>query len=262
MKTIVSDLAKKTRSIKRKIKISEISKTDQICSKNAKTRFSLNFPIYNTCRPTKVCATTCYGAIKGKPITWNNSLIKQMRIYNWFKKTDPEKIADRIHKEYIKFNMSFLRWNGVGDLFKESVDVINIISEKYPEDIQWVVTRLPEWASKINRKAKNVYIMFSLDNDPESKKRKTKIGRHRHPRLYYSYLRFDKDEHTMGARIVFNAHQNKKTLPFDDVNATCPVDAGVIPIKNACHNCRKCFSESVLNKTIHIKSKGRKRYYN
>jgi hypothetical protein len=83
--------------------------------------------------------------------------------------------------------------------------------------------------------------------------------RHRHPRLYYSYLRFNENEDTMGARIVFNAHQRKKNLPFDDPNTTCPVDAGVVPVKNACVNCRKCFSKKALDKTVHINSRIRSR---
>ena len=258
--TIVSDIIKRQRILEKKLK--KLKPTDHICSGNLKTGYSINFPIYKTCVPTKICASTCYGAIKGRPITWVNSLTKQMKIYHWFMETDPEIIADKIHKEYVAHKMTFLRWNGVGDLFKESVDVINIISEKYSDDVLWVVTRLPEWAAKINRKAKNVYIMFSLDSDPKSRERRTKMKRHRHPRLYYSYLRFNKDEDTMGARIVFNAHQMKKQLPYDDPKTVCPVDAGIIPKKNACENCRKCFSEKALDKTVHIKSKIRKRYAN
>lgn len=254
----VSRLVKRTNAIIKLHGLSEIGPKDIICSKNTKTGYSINFPIKGTCRPTKVCAENCYGAIQGKPITWTASLLKQSKILKYFKSTNPEEIADRIHKEYVKKHMTFLRWNGIGDLFKESVNVINIILNKYPNDILWVVTRIPEFAAKINRKAQNVYIMFSLDSDPESKRRKIKMMRHRHPRIYYSYLRFKSDENTMKARIVFNAQQEKKNLPYDDLYTVCPVDAGIIPVKNACENCRKCFTQTALDKRKEISERKQK----
>lgn len=89
--------------------------------------------------------------------------------------------------------------------------------------------------------------MFSLDNDLVSEKKKELMDRLENPRLYYSFLREDMSDNTMGARIVFNSHQKKKILQFDNPRTTCPVDAGIIPVKDACQSCRKCFSEVTLS---------------
>jgi len=256
--TIVSDLVKKTRELNRRNE-GALRPSEPICSGNTKTGFSLNFPIMGTCRPTKVCAKICYGAVKGRPITWDKSLLKYLRNYRYFEIENPEVIADRIQKEYTRRKMEFLRWNGVGDLFPKAVEVINIIARKYPDTVLWVVTRKPEMAAKITRNAPNIYIMFSLDGDPDSRKRRARMARHRHPRVYYSFLREAESDDTLGSRIVFNSHQMKKNLPYDDKRTTCPVDAGVIELKGACSSCRNCFSPKVLDGTIHPRTKFRRK---
>lgn len=250
--TIVSDLVKKTKTLN-DLDEGPLRSHEKICSGNTKTGYSVNFPIWRTCRPTKVCAALCYGAVKGRPITWDKSLLKYLRVYRYFLNTDPETIADRIRKEYVSKKMTFLRWNGVGDLFPEAVEVINILARKYPDMVLWVVTRKREMAAKIDRKAENVYVMFSLDKDPDSRKRKTLMDRHRHPRVYYSFLRQEEGDDTLGARIVFNAHQKKKDLGYDDPRTVCPVDAGQIPLEGACEGCRKCFSPVALDGTRHAR---------
>jgi len=249
--TIVSDLVKKTRTLDAQEKQGSLGPKEKICSGNTKTGWSVNFPIWRTCRPTKVCAALCYGAVKGRPITWDKSLLKYLRVYRYFLSAPAEEVAERIYKEYKARGMTFLRWNGVGDLFPEAVKVINILAREHPDMILWVVTRKPEMAAKIDRKAKNVYVMFSLDNDPDSRKRKAAMARRRHPRVYYSFLRQSGEDDTMGARIVFNAHQKKKVLPYDDPKTVCPVDAGRVELAGACEGCRKCFSSEALDGTSH-----------
>ena len=66
-----------------------------------------------------------------------------------------------------------------------------------------------------------------------------------HPRMYYSFMRQQMCEDTLGASIVFNAKQNKKYLEYDNPSICCPVDAGVMPTKGACKKCKKCFSPGV-----------------
>lgn len=257
--TIVGDLVRKTKTLDGKNE-GALRSDESICSGNTKTGFSLNFPIMGTCRPTKVCSKICYGAVRGRPIMWDKSLLKQLRVHRYFKTEDPETIADRIQREYVRRKIEFLRWNGVGDLFSEAVEVINIIARKYPDTVLWVVTRKPEMAASISRSARNVYVMFSLDGDPDSRKRRTRMARHRHPRVYYSFLRESANDDTLGSRIVFNSHQMKKHLPFDDPRTTCPVDAGRIELKGACASCRNCFSPRALDGSVHPHTKfGRRR---
>ena len=57
----------------------------EIVSSNRVTGWSVNFPIVATCKPTKVCAMTCYG-LSG-PITLNASLAKHARNHPWCKAT-------------------------------------------------------------------------------------------------------------------------------------------------------------------------------
>lgn len=250
--SIVGDLSKKIQELSTKENKS-LAPSERICSNNTKTGFSINFPLGSkgTCRPTKVCADTCYGALPGKPITWVNSILKYWRVYRYFLQTPPEEIAERIHHEYVKHKMTFLRWNGVGDLFPESAAVINELVKRHQDDVLLVVSRKPEMVSLIPRHADNLYLMFSLDGSKDSVCRKTEALRRRHPRMFFSFLRRKLDEDTMGARIIFNAQQLKKVLPFDDPVTVCPVDAGRVPVHGACAKCRKCFSPSVLDGRKH-----------
>ncbi len=250
--SIVGDLSRKIGELSEREGI-PLGPDERICSSNTKTGFSVNFPLgpKGTCRPTSVCANTCYGAMPGKPITWTNSILKYWRVYRYFLQAPPEEIAERIHGEYVRHKMSFLRWNGVGDLFQESAAVVSELAKRHPEDVLLVVTRKPEMVSLVPRHADNLYLMFSLDGSKDSAKRKVDASRRKHPRMYFSFLRRSRDEDTMGARIVFNSQQSKKILPYDDPVTVCPVDADRIPVKGACANCRRCFRPDVLDKRAH-----------
>ena len=250
MSNIVSQLAKKTRKL-RKGGVDSLDQKEKVCSYNIKTGFSVNFPICGTCKPTSVCADLCYGARMNRPVTWDNSVRKNLRVHDYFLKTPPEEVADRIANEYQRRKMTFLRWNGVGDLFPESVEVINVIAERHPDMVLWIATRIQEMARKVTRKGENIYLQFSLDGSEECRKRRAVIVRSRHPRLYYSFLRREMDEDTMGARIIYNAQQYKKNLFVDDPRTVCPADGGTLPVKGACEKCRLCFSDRTLDGTQH-----------
>lgn len=251
MTIIFQDILIKTKRLDLEYNEGILQAHERICSWNTKTGHSINFPLI-TCRPTKSCARLCYGAMKGKPITWDKALLKYLRVYKYFKETPPRIVARRISIEYDREKMSFLRWNGVGDLFQESVDVINAISEIRPDMVLWVVTRKPEMAALINREASNVYVMFSLDGDHQSLTRKQTVDLLYHPRIYYSFLREDMNEDTLGARIIFNIQQKKGKLINDDPKTVCPADADEVMMKDACINCRRCFSPIALDGRHHL----------
>lgn len=249
--SIVSKLGKRTRHLKSGSGNPLLGDKEKICSGNTKTGFSLNFPICGTCRPTPVCAELCYGAKPGRPITWDKALLKNLRVLRYFKKAAPEEVADRIAREYRRAGMDFLRWNGVGDLFPESVAVINAVARRHPDMVIWIATRIPEMARLITRQADSIFLQFSLDGSNESRKRRREIARSRHPRLYYSFLRRSMDEDTLGSRVVYNAQQHKGSLIYDDPRTVCPADSGLLPVKGACAKCRLCFSSRALDGTKH-----------
>jgi hypothetical protein len=173
------------------------------------------------------------------------SLDRQQKVFDAFQKEDPEEIAQVIAEGYRRKKLTFLRWCGVGDLTPEIIKVINILGTKYTDTRHKVVTRKPESIKLLKRDMPNIYVMFSLDGDPESRKRKAKVDRMRHPRVYYSYLRQTADEDTLDAPIIFDVHSQKGKLPWDPKRC-CPVDSGKMEMENACEKCKKCFSPSIL----------------
>lgn len=109
-------------------------------SDNRVTGESINFPIAQTRRPSKVCAKTCYAACG--PITWSASLAKQHRNLTSCQ-ADPIAFARRVLEDR---KADFITWNGAGDLFYEAVFAINYIGEHAPEVPVWVRTRRPDLA--------------------------------------------------------------------------------------------------------------------
>ncbi|NDH36315.1 MAG: hypothetical protein EBX67_12835, partial [Betaproteobacteria bacterium] len=115
-------------------------------STNKVTGHSLNFPIIGTCRPTAVCAETCYFACG--PSTWSASLAKQYRLLNSMR-SDPQRLAGRVAGWATRLRLTFIRWCGGGDLVAEAPACIDAVATLLPQVPQWVVTRKPEIAATI-----------------------------------------------------------------------------------------------------------------
>lgn len=210
----------------------------KILSENLKTTKSINFSL-DTCSPTKICKKLCYGNRYFFTRKVTKDRMNETSIY--FHSLPAEVIGEKIVNEYYSNNLNFLRWCGVGDLWKESVDVLNWITVNHPELVNWVVTRKPEVVRHI-KPGDNLYLMFSLDAASENKLKKLEL----HPRLYFSYLRTSPEDKTDGVSVIFNAHQFKSILPYDDIRRCCPVDAGKMKLKDACIGCRRCFTNNVF----------------
>jgi len=136
-----------------------LDQKETVLSHNKVTGWSVNLPIAKTCQPSKVCINTCYFSKGGS--SWPASLTKQVRVYNSIK-GDPKGTASRIARECVKNKATYLRWNGGGDLFDESIDCLMEVAHILPEMPIWVVTRIPAMAAKVPD-AKNVFVHFSLD---------------------------------------------------------------------------------------------------
>lgn len=230
-------------------------------SVNAKTGVSLDVAISLTCHPTPVCMSVCYAGTPSAAATWTKSRRKRIRNTEIIRR-DPLAAAERVVREYVRFagrferqfgrRHDFLRINGSGDLFPESVVMVNAIAAAVPELTLWVVSRRLDQAREVARLA-NVFLQLSLDaSSTPAFVREAEALVREHPRAYLSFLRTSPEDDTHCAAIVFN---EKRTpgLPFDGVS-DCPVDAGRLPLGNprrgapgdACARCRRCFSERAL----------------
>lgn len=221
-----------------------------LLSENKVTGLSINFPIGSTCKPSKVCIDTCY-ALTG-PISWNASVVKQRKnelLCKNFPKGFAQKIVKEISKYMAKDNNFFLRWNGVGDLFKEAVDAIHELALKEPSMPIWVVTRIPEHAAKLaDLLLPNVFIHFSLDEKSMDRKEKVeKLLTTAKNNLFYSY-QCDKNETynpISFISVVFADKYNKDFISKVD-ETICPLNTSE-NIEGMCNKCRRCFNGDAVN---------------
>lgn len=207
-------------------------------STNKVTGWSLNFPIAVTCSPTKVCIHTCYFG-RG-PSTWPASLAKQHRLYNRVK-ADPAGAAEQIAAWARRLKLTFVRWNGGGDLFPQSVVCLNHAARMMLDIPQWVVTRLPAEASSI-QPAANVFVHFSVDR--HSWQRLDEFKPRPGLKWFWSYqCEPDEVPPESIAPVVFRDGYDPQGTPLtiDD----CPLNAAE-DIAGTCERCRRCFSGAAV----------------
>ena len=206
-------------------------------SVNRVTGHSLNFPIVNTCTPTVVCAETCYFA-KG-PSTWTASLKKQSRLMNSVK-ASPTHMAVIIADWTRRLKLDFVRWNGGGDLFAESVDCINRAAPLMPEVPQWVVSRKPNLAARIKPR-ENVYVHFSTDRSSWERLEEMANLAPRDLQWFWSY-QCDAGEtppDPFVAPVIFRDKYDPKGGEL--YGHDCPLNASE-DITGVCGTCRRCFN--------------------
>ena len=206
-------------------------------SSNRVTGHSLNFPIVNTCTPSIVCAETCYFA-KG-PSTWTASLKKQSRLLNSVK-ASPTHMAVIIADWTRRLKLNFVRWNGGGDLFAESVDCINRAAPLMPEVPQWVVSRKPKLAAAIEP-ASNVYVHLSIDKSSWDRLEEMQKLAPAGLQWFWSYQcdKGEKPPHPLVAPVIFRDGYDPKG---DELSGNdCPLNANE-DIAGVCGTCRRCFN--------------------
>jgi len=223
-----------------------LGRGEKILSYNKVTGFSRNLPIAPTCQPTKVCSTTCYFAKGGT--SWPNSLKKQHRLFNSIK-DDPGTMAQRLADECGKSTLTFLRWNGGGDLFAESVQMLNRFARLKPDLPVWVTTRLPELAAQVESQA-NVFVHFSLDGSSLDRKTRYEALPRQSQNYFYSY-QCDKGEvpsldKLEGVSVVFfDGYKPPGDYAHLEKAVICPLNT-LDDITNACEGCRRCFNDEAV----------------
>ena len=220
----------------------ELGDKENPFSTNKVTGHSLNYPIIGTCKPTIVCSDRCYFA-KG-PSAWDASLRKQWRLHT-STTNDPDRTAGLIVAWTARLKLSFVRWNGGGDLFRKSVECINTAAPLMPDVPQWIVTRIPDLASLIEP-GPNVYLHFSIDRSSLGRldEFKPRAGL----KWFWSY-QCDKDEtappHPDVAPVIFRDGydlRGSQAGPND-----CPLNTSD-SIVGACGACRRCFNGDAVSR--------------
>ena len=221
---------------------------DTVLSGNKVTGYSVNVPIAMTCRPSLVCLDTCYFAA-GAP-TWVHALRHQRRVYDTIV-ADPRAFAERVALEYDNLGLTFLRWNGGGDLFAESVEAINHLGRMRPDIPVWVVTRLAEWASQIDE-LPNVFVHFSLDRHSLPRRAEFLGLRPRTRKFFFSYQCAEgevPDPETIATAgvsvLFFNNYDPPEDIPDYDGGVLCPLNSRS-DISGTCSQCRRCFDGSAV----------------
>ncbi len=237
---------------------------ESMLSFNKVTGLSLNFPIAETCSPTRTCIKTCYFA-RGGP-SWPAALNRQYRIFNSVS-ADPIGCAERLEKELRskKIVPTFLRWNGGGDLFEESVKMLNHLAVQMPDLPIWVVTRLPMLAAKV-AESSNVFIHFSIDANSRDRRSEFEKLRKKSTNYFYSY-QCDRGEEPSAAELAgvsvvfYDRYQPPLTLPKVENEIICPLNTEN-NISGVCEWCRRCFNgAAVQHSKKQAGNHGRKRTY-
>jgi hypothetical protein len=247
----VGALIKKTNSINKGYK-KRLEPDEKILSFNKVTGYSVNFPISETCLPSEVCASRCYFA--AGPATWPNSLKKQLRLYNSVKH-NPAAIAEKLAKEVKRKQKSitYIRWNGGGDLFLESVSMIHHFAKLLPSLPLWIVTRNPEFAAMLEDRA-NIFIHFSLDLKSMDRLEKFEKNKKKSSNYFYSY-QCDKDEtpkikNLEKVSVLFFDCYKPSSLSKIKKSIICPLNLQE-DITGVCERCRRCFDDSaVIHRTL------------
>jgi len=220
-----------------------LSEDEDPFSTNKVTGYSLNVPIIGTCMPTIVCADTCYFA--SGPSTWTASLRKQHRLMNSIK-ADPQGVAVRIVKSATRKKLTFIRWNGGGDLFEESVVCLDAVAVAMPDVPQWVVSRIPRLAAQVTPRP-NVYLHFSVDRSSWNRLNEFRGLAPAGLQWFWSY-QCDKDEQPESgdiAPVIFRDGYDPKggQLYGND----CPLNANE-DITGVCEGCRRCFNGGAVER--------------
>jgi hypothetical protein len=211
-------------------------------STNKVTGHSLNVPIIGTCSPTALCGDTCYFA-RG-PATWSASLEKQHRLLNSIV-ADPLGTADLIASWAVRLRLTFIRWNGGGDLVEETLACIDRVALNIKRVPQWVVSRKPGLAARITPRS-NVYVHFSVDAGSWQRLAEMQECAPAELQWFWSYQCGPQETpQAWAAPVIFrDSYDRRGTEP---VGGDCPLNDSE-DIAGVCEGCRRCFNGTAVRK--------------
>lgn len=229
-----------------------LSPTERVLSPNAVTGWSVNVPIEATCQPSKHCASTCYAASNLMAAT--PALLRQARVLRAMRE-DPAAFAKRVCDEYDALGLTFVRWNGVGDLDEAAVEAINWIGANRPDVVVWVVTRIAQHAAKIAH-APGVFVHFSLDATSRMRRLDFLSKAPLNKNYFFSWQceRGEVPPENHGASVVF-AHRYKVAEGVDLGAASCPLN-GANDCAGMCSKCRRCFNGEAVRLRVELANWG------
>lgn len=223
---------------------------ERLLSSNLIAGVSVNLPIYGTCKPTKVCAESCYAA-RNVPIGMRAAVAKQVRLLNLITEA-PLVAGERLVRELrpkVRKGLRFLRWNGVGDLTLEAIECLTHVADQMPELSIWVVTRIPKLARLVPHRD-NVFVQFSLDRASQRRFMEMSESPPLSGNLFYSYTEAEDEqeipEWVLSVPVsVYYTNLYKSSAPFALGEVSCPLN-GAESVKGACEACGRCWNGDAI----------------
>ena len=223
-----------------------LSDEEDVISANKVTGASINVPIAGTCQPTKVCIQDCYAGNNSQ--SWPSSLRKQARTQRAMA-ADPIAFAQRVAREYDRKRLTYLRWNGVGDLTPPAVEAVNWTIRERPDITLWIVTRIPDLAAQIEHGSR-AFVHFSLDRYSLDRRHSFIAASPKSRNHFFSY-QCERNEvappsNEIGASVLF--YKRYKPSPLADLRdpALCPLNT-LNDCAGACARCRRCFNGDAVS---------------
>lgn len=220
-------------------------------SSNSKTGCSVNLPV-TSCEPTRGCADYCYALIG--PIATPRALARQagnealLRGLDGASDAAVDAVAAGLVDDVRAARRSWFRWHGVGDLLPGSVRVVNAVARRAPDVVQWVVTRKPALAARLDD-APAVRLLLSADATTPAARLKAmlelRVGRRAPTHLAWVRREGETPPLPPWVDVVFNEHRGRRSTSFeDDDPRTCGATDGTAEHDGACDRCRRCFAPS------------------
>ena len=159
-------------------------------------------------------------------------------------KNNYKSFADQIIREYDNNGLNFLRWNGGGDLFDEAIKSIEYIGKKRPDLVLWIVSRKPDFASKI-KYFKNHFIHISIDRSTiKNVGEYKKLFKHKNVFSYQVHPEEELSSEVLkDVQLVFMHDYNEvpKSLIMLRYFLSSKWCKSIVDM---CQNCRRCFDGS------------------